>query len=214
MRAAAHSRFLLVAAAVLLLTFASTSFASAQRTQTLALPLPEKLPANTVAVVGHVAPAFRTVTAAKLRRAVFQTAALTGPRSFPEHVDLRNSALGELLDAIWIRGQAHEMGIAVRQRDVSAELAAIKAENFKGAKQFRAYLRHAHLTLGEVRERVELQLMSRTIRERIVRKAAGEKDAGEAFSEFVAAYQERWRSRTVCAAEYVIDRCSNGPAPE
>jgi hypothetical protein len=97
---------------------------------------------------------------------------------------------------------------------VSAELTAIKEESFKSAEQFRAYLRHARLTMRDVRERVELQLMSRFIQERIVHNADSKKGVGEAFSDFVSAYQERWRSRTVCAAEYVIDRCSNGPAPE
>jgi ABC-type sugar transport system substrate-binding protein len=95
-----HTRFLLAAAVVLLLALGSTGVAAATR---LSLPSPEDLPTNTVAVVSHVAPDFRTVTTAELRRAMAQAAALARLKSLPKsdetgYVDLRNSALGELLE--------------------------------------------------------------------------------------------------------------------
>ena len=37
-----------------------------------------------------------------------------------------------------------------------------------------------------------------------------QKEAQAAFTAFVAAFEKRWRSRTVCAPQYAIKRCSNG----
>lgn len=89
------------------------------------------------------------------------------------------------------------MGIAVTHSQIVAELAAIKRESFK----------------NEAHERVELQLLSTRIQLRVVRGATSDRDARKKFRKFVAAYTKRWRARTVCAAEFTIGRCSNGPAP-
>jgi hypothetical protein len=31
------------------------------------------------------------------------------------------------------------------------------------------------------------------------------------LAKFVAEFEQRWRARTVCAPEYLLARCSNGP---
>jgi hypothetical protein len=49
------------------------------------------------------------------------------------------------------------------------------------------------------------------IQERVARGTSGIRDAQEKFKKFVDAYSKRWRARTVCAVEFAIDRCSNGP---
>jgi hypothetical protein len=179
------------------------------------LPSPEDLPAHTVAVVSHIPVESRTITVRELNRAIVQAAAQAGLKSAPtsaqpKYKRLEERATDELLDGLWIQGQAEEMGIFVTHRQVTTELAQIKKENFKSRKQFYAFLRHIHFTLRDVYYRVELQLLSTQIEERISRDTWNQKEAHKKLVAFVATYKKRWRSRTVCAPRYAIKRCSNG----
>jgi parvulin-like peptidyl-prolyl isomerase len=177
---------------------------------------PEELPANVVAFVAYVPVRTGRVTGAEFQRALAQQAASAGLASAPKpgekrYADLRDHAVGELLDAAWIKGQALEMGIAVTRRQVTTELAGIKKANFKDKADYHAFLKQSHFTQADVNERVELQMLSTRIQERVARGVRGERQIQAKFKKFVDAYQKRWRARTVCAAEFVIDRCSNGP---
>jgi hypothetical protein len=210
------SRSLLAASVLtitLILSSAGTSLASLPTT-TDVLPAPEELPARTVAVVSHVPVRSRTVTARELGHTIVQVAwaaGLKSPQSAsqPQYKRLEQEALAELLDGLWIEGQAVEMGISVPSRRVSIELAQIKRENFKSRKQFYAFIKHAHFTLRDIRYRVELRLLATQINERAARGARTQKELHEKLSAFVDVYKRRWRSRTVCAPRYAIGRCSN-----
>jgi hypothetical protein len=182
------------------------------------LPTPEELPANMVAVVSHVPVGIGRITKAEFRRALVQGAAMAGRDSVPQpgrsgYGKLRDAAIAELLDMVWIKGQAAEMGIAVTRRQVATELAQIKKDNFKTGAEYRRFLKQSHFTRRDVDERVELQLLSTQIQERVIRGFRGPRAIQKAFQEFVDAYMKRWRARTVCAPEYAIERCSNGPLP-
>ena len=117
--------------------------------------------------------------------------------------------MGNLLDERWIQGQAAEMGIHVTRREVAAELAQIKKQNFESAAAYKRFLRTSHFTQADVNERVKLKLLSTAIQEQIGRGVTGRKAQERAFAKFVAEYELRWRLRTVCAPAYVFDRCSN-----
>jgi hypothetical protein len=157
----------------------------------------------------------RAITVKELGRAIVQTAAQAGLKSpptpaQPKYKRFEKEAMGELFDGLWIQGQAGEMGIHVTGRQVAAELAQIKEENFKSRREFHAFLKHVHFTLRDVHYRVELQLLSTQIQERVARDTWNQKEAQEKFTAFVDAYKKRWRSRTICAPRYAIPRCSNG----
>lgn len=158
------------------------------------------------------------ITKKELHRALVQAAAQAGLRSAPKpgrngYGKLKKTAFGELLDNDWIRGQAAEMGIGVRPPQVARVTAAIKKQAFKDGAEYRRYLRESHYTRRDVKELVEILLLSERIQERAVAGIASEKGRQRAFDKFVAEYGERWRSRTVCAPGYLTVRCSNGPAP-
>ncbi len=104
------------------------------------------------------------------------------------------------------------MGIGVRSREVARETEKLKRQAFRNAAQYRRFLREAHYTRRDVKERVEIQLLSERIQERILAGVSGEVAAQRAFAKFIDEYEERWRLRTVCAPGYVTVRCSNGPA--
>ena len=122
--------------------------------------------------------------------------------------------MGESLESEWIRGQAAEMGIGVRPREVARALAQLKKQAFRNGAQYRRFLKKSHYTRRDVNERVEIQLFSERIQERVAAGIDSEKAVQKAFAKFVSEYKVRWRSRTVCAADYVTDLCSNGPEPQ
>jgi hypothetical protein len=177
-------------------------------------PLPEELPANTVAIVSNVPGGAGRITRAKFQHALAQAAAAAGRRSAPKpggngYRKLKLVALREQLDGAWIRGQAAEMGIGLRRRQVARELARLKKGAFKDKAQYNRFLKEARYTRRDVKERVEVQMFATRIQERIAEGVEGEAAVQKAFERFVAEYGERWKGRTVCAPEYVFDRCSN-----
>jgi hypothetical protein len=159
------------------------------------------------------------ITIKKFDHSLDQVAAQHGRQAAPGprgdgYRRLKNQAIGEQIEAAWIRGQAAEMGIGLRPRKVSRELAALKKQAFKNGAQYRRFLKEAHYTRKDLLDRVETQMFSELIQERILSGIRGEAAAQKAFSKFVAEFAERWRSRTVCAPGYITKLCSNGPEPK
>jgi hypothetical protein len=186
-------------------------------------PPPEALPANVVAIVARVpdrgAERGGVTTTKEFHHALVQAAAERRQLPAPKPGDdaypgLQNIAIGQLLDDSWIRGQAAEMGIGLRPRGVSRELARLKKKAFKNGAQYRRFLREAHFTRRDVRGRVEVQMFSERIQETILAGLTSGKSRQEAFTKFLKEYGERWRARTVCASGHVTVRCSNGPTPK
>jgi hypothetical protein len=155
-------------------------------------------------------------TKKEFHHALAQAAARVGRKTAPKpggngYRKVKSLAIEELTDEAWIKGQAAEMGIGVRPRQVARELAGLKRLAFKDGAAYRRFLREAHYTRRDVSGRVEIQMLSTKIQERIAAGLTSEAAKQKAFAKFVDEYAERWRSRTVCAPGYVTDRCSNGP---
>ncbi|HXR29996.1 MAG TPA: hypothetical protein VN752_02505 [Solirubrobacterales bacterium] len=182
------------------------------------MPLAEDLPEGTIAVVAFVRPSLGRITKAELQRALVQAAAGAGREGLPKrggraYRRLEKTAFGELLDAVWIRGQAAEMAIAVSPRQVSRELARLLKQSFENRAEYHRFLREAHYSRRDVRERVELQMLGVRMQERISRGVDSRAEERDAFAKFAEAYSDRWRSRTFCAPPYATERCVNGPPP-
>jgi hypothetical protein len=105
------------------------------------------------------------------------------------------------------------MGIGVRPRQVARLLALLKQQAFKNEAQYRRFLKEAHYTKRDLVERLEVQILAEHITAAIA-PGLSEKATQKAFSKFIAEYETRWRSRTVCAPGYVTELCSNGPEPK
>jgi ribosomal protein S24E len=185
-------------------------------------PPPTELPANVVAIVARVpdrgGEGGGIVTKKEFHHALVQAAAGKGLKVVPEpghngYGKLKDTAMGELFDDSWIRGQAAEMGIGVRPRAVARELERLKRIAFASGAEYRRFLRKAHLTRRDVKENIEIQMLSARIQERVVAGIGSEAGKQKAFTKFVSEYEVQWKARTVCAPDYVIDRCSNAPAP-
>ena len=81
--------------------------------------------------------------------------------------EMKEAALGELLDQIWIRGQAEELGITVTDIQVEEELAQIKKQSFPSKGAFEKFLKESKFTEEDVNDRVELQVLSTAIQEQV-----------------------------------------------
>lgn len=190
--------------------------------RSFALPAPEELAPNTVARIPEAPPRFATVTIGELRHALVLAAAQKGLRSVPKpgrkgYGTIEKSAMDALLETAWIHGLAAEWGIAVTRGEVKRELGRIKEESFKSGSEYRRFLKESRYTLRDLNERVELQVLSVRLQERlqtqIEREARNEFEEQRAFTKFLAEFNETWRARTVCAPQYATERCSNGPPP-
>ena len=133
------------------------------------------IPSDAVAVVEDAPADLGTVSEAQFKHALLQTASQAKtkvPKPGDEkYEELKETALGEVLDSIWIQGQAEEMGIAVTPKEVLKELAKLKKQAFKTEKQYKEFLTEAHFTRADVLSRVKIQMLSTQIQEQITEEA-------------------------------------------
>ncbi len=130
------------------------------------------VPSGDVATVTNVPSDISNISEAEFKRALFQQAAAGKLKAAPKvgskkYEELKTAALGELLDAIWIAGEAEELGISVTDKQVATELAQIKKTNFPTEAQYQEFLKTSHFTPEDVNAKVELQLLSTQIQEKI-----------------------------------------------
>lgn len=125
-----------------------------------------------VAVIEDAPEGLGTITEAQFRHALVIAAAASQVKPLPKPGDekydeLKETALGELFDSVWIQGLAEEMGISVTKKEVAEELKKLKSQAFKTEKQFQEFLEESHYTLADVSERVKIQVLSKQIQEQI-----------------------------------------------
>lgn len=134
------------------------------------------VPSGDVALVKGVPSDIGHVSEAEFKRSILQQVAQGGLKKPPKpgeakYDEVKEAALGQLLDTIWIQGEAEELGLAVTPKQISLELAKIKKQNFPTKAAFKAFLKKSHFTQQDVVERVKLQVLSTRIQEAIAAKA-------------------------------------------
>jgi len=93
-----------------------------------------------------------------------------------QYEQIRDQAVGLLLDIAWIRGEADRQGVEVTPTEVQEELEKVKSQSFKTEQAFQQFLKQSGLTEEEVVQRVELQVVSQRIQEKLTESSA---DASE-----------------------------------
>ncbi len=134
------------------------------------------VPEGDAALVEHVPDDIGTVSEADFKRALLQQAASGGLEKPPKpgekkYEELKTAAMSELLDTIWIQGEAEELGIAVTPKQIADEFAQIKQQNFKTEAEYQQFLKTSGFTREDVLDRVKLQLLSNLIQEQISKGA-------------------------------------------
>jgi foldase protein PrsA len=159
---------LLAFAALLILLFAIFAIA-----QGIGNP---SVPSGAVAVIEDAPNDLGTVTEEEFQHTLDQAAAQGKIKPVPKPGDpkydeLKETALGEIMDAIWIQGQAEEMGISVTQKEIADELKKLKDKAFKTEKQYEEFLKEASFTQADVDTRVTIQMLSEQIQTQVTEEA-------------------------------------------
>ncbi|HET7454240.1 MAG TPA: peptidyl-prolyl cis-trans isomerase [Solirubrobacterales bacterium] len=87
-----------------------------------------------------------------------------GSKKFEE---VKEATLTELIEGIWLRGQAQEMGITTTDKQVEEELAQIKKSSFPTPGSYDKFLKESGLSQEDVNDRVELQVVVNAIQEKV-----------------------------------------------
>lgn len=132
----------------------------------------ESVPDGDVALVEEMPEGKGTVSEAEFKRALAQQVAQGGLKKAPKegstkYEELKGAALGELLDFIWIEGQAEELGITATPKQIEDELEQIKEQNFPTPAAYNEFLQTSKFTPEDVEKRVTLQILSSRIQEAI-----------------------------------------------
>jgi len=134
------------------------------------------VPAGDIALVSSAPAKYEHISEADYKKSLAQQETQAGLKKPPKAgskkaEELHKSAIGELLNAAWIFGEAEELGIKVTPKEIETELAKVKKESFKTEKAFQEFLKESHFTEEDVNERVELQILSTKIQEKITKEA-------------------------------------------
>jgi parvulin-like peptidyl-prolyl isomerase len=147
------------------------------------------VPSGDVAIVEDVPDDLGTISEEEFERAIGQQAAQAKLKETPKPGDakydeLKKATLEELVNSIWLQGQAEELDIAVTDSQVESELEQIKKQNFPTPKAYDKFLAESKFTQKDVDERVKLQILSTQIQEQV------NEDAPEPSSAEIAASYE------------------------
>ncbi len=137
--------------------------------------LVEGAPGNT----GHISEAeFQAAFA----QAVAQGGAKTLPASGSEaYEEAKKTAMGRLLKAAWVQGQAGEDGVTVGPAQVRAAIGQFKAQqHYETAAQLRRFLAASHLSPAEFKALVRLQLLSGLVQKEATETLPAPSDAAVA----------------------------------
>jgi len=130
------------------------------------------VPSGDVALVEDVPDEVGQISEEDLDRAIEQQVAEAKLKKAPEpgsdkYEELKEAALGEMLERTWIFGQAEELDVSVTDKQVEDELATIKKSNFGSEKAYQKFLDESKFTQEDVDERVRLQLLSTKVQEAV-----------------------------------------------
>jgi len=86
------------------------------------------------------------------------------PEDDPQYELLRESALADLLLAVWVRGEAEDRGIEATESEVEGELERVKEQQFDGNEnRFQRFLEESGFTEESAREQLELNILSNEV---------------------------------------------------
>ena len=164
-RAAGRQRLALILFGVLLVAL-FVGFAVAQG---IGSP---SVPSGDVVKVQDVADELATVSqkdfdrafAQQVKAAKLKKPPAPGSKKFEE---VKKATLTELIEGIWLRAQAEEMGITVTDKQVEEELAQIKKSSFPTPGSYNKFLKESGLSQEDVNDRVELQVVINAIQEKV-----------------------------------------------
>jgi foldase protein PrsA len=130
------------------------------------------IPSGDVALVEDAPGDSGEISQEDFQRALDQAAAQAGQKKAPkpgdkQYDELRETALNNLLEPIWLEGLAAEEGISVTDKEVEDELKKLKKENFKTEAEYQKFLKESNYTQEDVLQRVRVQKLSTELQEQL-----------------------------------------------
>ena len=130
------------------------------------------VPDGDVALVEDAPSGVGNISEKEFDRALKQSAAQSGKKEVPkpgdpQYDELKEAALGSLLDAVWLKGEADEQGVTVTKAEIAKEFKKLKTENFKTEAEYEKFLKESEFEQSDVDSRVELQMLSTQIQKQI-----------------------------------------------
>jgi parvulin-like peptidyl-prolyl isomerase len=132
------------------------------------------VPSDDVAVVQEAPAGLSPISKADFDRSLLQTAARSGVKKVPKPGDpqydqLKTGAMNDLLDSVWIQGEAADLGITTTPNEVTSLLKQTISQNFRGKAEFEKFRRQSHFTQQDIRTRIKLQILSNKIQQKVLR---------------------------------------------
>jgi foldase protein PrsA len=147
------------------------------------------VPSGDVVHISSVPDEFADISEADLKRATIRQAAGAEEKPTPKpgskkYAELEEKAQTELIEGVWIRGAAEELGLEVTEKEIEDELAIVKKQNFPTAAAYKKFLKESKFSQQDVNELIELQIFTKKIQESIG------SEASPPSSDKVSAYYE------------------------
>jgi len=145
-----------------------------------------------------------TITEAEFNQAVLQSANFRGLKKPPqpgdkEYISIRNEVMGQLIDGIWILGQAEQNNVEPSSEEIAD---ALRKEE--------ATLVEAGFTQATMEQRVKNALLVAGLEARLKKIAAREhKNQFKLFHKEDVEIETKWPPRTHCVKGFVVQQCGN-----
>jgi parvulin-like peptidyl-prolyl isomerase len=135
------------------------------------------VPSDDVAVVQDAPAGLSPISKADFNRALLQTAASQSIKKIPapgsaQYEQLKTGAMNSLLDAVWIQGEAADLGQTATPTEIASLLKQTISQNFKTPGEFAKFRKQAHFTQADIRTRIRLQILSNKIQAEVLKGLA------------------------------------------
>jgi parvulin-like peptidyl-prolyl isomerase len=132
------------------------------------------VPSDDVAVVQDAPAGLSPSSKADFDRALQQTAASQSIKKIPapgstQYEQLKQGAMNSLLDAVWIQGEAADLGQKASPTEIASLLKQTISQNFHTQAAFEKFRKQAHFTQADIRTRIRLQILSNKIQAKILK---------------------------------------------
>ena len=136
------------------------------------------VPGDDVAVVQSAPAGLGHISKAQFGRALQQTAARSGAKTLPkpgsaQYEQLKTGAMNNLLDAVWIQGEAADLGQTATPTEIASLLKQTISQNFKTQAEFDKFRKQSHFTKADISTRIKLQILSEAIQQKVLNGLTG-----------------------------------------
>ncbi len=117
-----------------------------------------------------------------------------------------HAALAFMITSSWVLGEAAARHLSVSEGEVSERLGPLEKKSFPKKGQLQSFLKRTKETIGDLRTRVEVELLVGLIKGEVEAKAKKGSETA-AVSAFERSFKAHWKALTNCRPSYVMEDC-------